>query len=442
MDIKKALIDGKARIGVWGCGYIGFTTMVNFAKEGIYSIGYDVNPAVIKTIQSGGLHIPNLDYWMGHHIEHLIKDMITVTDRAKDMMANDIMVHLIAIPTENGGEPWDGPIREVIKELAKRKVVDGKPIIIIIESTLTPGMFDNIIIKMLKDARLEIGRDVMVGVAPRRDWFDSPEKNVKSLKRVIGGTTKETTQAMKDVLDIICDNLILSDAHTVELVKSVENSIFHVCATYACQLARAYPNVNIREVLQLASTHWRIPLYFPSVGTGGYCIPVSSKYIRDGAERPEELNITKEVIRSDSNQPSYIADVMKDCNSVAILGISYKRDLKVHVLSPALGVIKGLLQYGINVKAYDPYYTPAEIKKITGVESFNYPDDLREFDGIVIVPPHRVFGQTPSSRLFANLREKQIVIDNEGIWSKWRDDFKNKRIVYHCVGDKGWTLSN
>jgi len=443
-SLRTLLVDGKARLGVWGCGYIGFTSMINFAKEGIYVIGYDVDNKVVKSIKAGQSHIPNLDFWIGYHIDLLVKKMIKVTTDWQDMMAEDIRVHLIAVPTEKNGEPYNAPLRNVITRLSKRMPNADNPDLIMIESTLTPGAFDKIVIGILEKAGWQVGKDVLIGIAPRRDWFDSPEKNLKTLNRVIGGTTPETSAQMKEVLGLVCDKLIVSDANTVELVKSVENSIFHLCATYACQLARAYPDTDIAEVLRLASTHWRIPLYFPSVGTGGYCIPVSSKYIRDGAIRRECLGLTKEAIRSDANQPIYIADMIArkvKGGSIGILGLSYKRDLKVHALSPALSIIKRLKEIGVNVKVFDPYYTQEEIQRIVGVDTFGYPEGLSEFKGLIIVPPHRVFGQTPKNELFRYVKSGQVILDNEGIWNKWREDFVANGVDYHRVGDKGWCLT-
>jgi nucleotide sugar dehydrogenase len=441
-NYKQALKNGEIKIGVWGCGYIGFTTMVNFAKEGVYSIGYDTNQSVIDSIKCGKLHIINLDYWIGYHIEQLVKDMIVATSYWKEMLDDSTKIHFIAVPTEKGGEPWFEPLQNVMDRIASK----GKseiPDIIIIESTLTPGMFDKIVLGTLSNNGWDIGKDVLVGIAPRRDWFDSPDKNLKSLNRVIGGTTIETTELMRDVLSIVCDKLILSDASTTELVKSVENTIFEICAVFASQLAYAYPDRNIKEVLKLASTHWRIPLYYPTVGRGGYCTPVAPKYIKDGAEKPDFLTLVKDTLIFDEYQPKYVAKQMAEKvkgGSIGILGLSYKRDLRVHTLSPALPIIKELVSNNIEVKVFDPYYTGLDIYQITGVKSFKYPEELNQFDGIIIIPPHRIFSQTPKRILLENLKQGVKILDNEGIWSEHKDSFLDNGIEYHYVGDKGWCL--
>ncbi len=442
--LRDSLIEGEARLGVWGCGYIGFTTMINFAQEGVRSIGHDLSPKVVEAIGEGRIHIPNLGYWIGYDIEPLIKSTIEATPDWKGMMAEDIRVHLIAVPTEQDGEPWHDPLQDVMDKLCHRKVSAQKPDLIIIESTLTPGMFDTAVVGTLEAAGFKVGREFLVGIAPRRDWFDSPEKNLKALPRVIGGTDTHTSEVMKEVLGIVCNNLIMADdTHTVEMVKSVENSILHICATYASQLARAYPDVNITEVLRLASTHWRIPRYYPSVGTGGYCIPVSSKYVKGGAPQPEFLGLTNETLEFDYNQPRFVADLMADRakgKNIGILGISYKRDLRVHTLSPALRIIERLKERGMNVSAFDPYYTAEAMQQIAGIDTLEYPEGLKDCDGIIIVPPHRVFCQTPKAALMKHLKKGQAILDNEGAWEKWRGDLISQGIDYHRIGDKGWCI--
>ena len=168
---------------------------------------------------------------------------------------------------------------------------------------------------------------------------------------------------------------------------------------------------------------------------------MSSKYVRDGASHPAFLKLIEQTLHFDQNQPYFVADLMARKTSggnIGVLGLTYKRDLKVHILSPALGIIERLKAHGRSVRAHDPYYTPSEVQDIVGIETFSYPDDLPEFDGLVIVPPHRAYAQTPKSVLLDRLRKGQVVLDNEGIWEKWRADMGAKGIDYHRVGDKGW----
>jgi len=442
-SFKKDLLLNKVKLAVWGSGYIGFTSAINFALNGVQVLCFDVNREIVDSINKGEVKIPNLEYWLGFSVKPLVAEkLLRATNAWKDLNRQDVRVHLIAIPTEKGGEPWDGPLKDVVEKIAQKKTEGGRPDLVIIESTLTPNLIEDVVKPIFEKARRTIGKDILIAVAPRRDWFHSPEKNLKNLARVIGGIDKKSTDAAEEVLGIVSDNILKASNHKIaELVKSVENSLLHIPAVYAMQLARAYPGLDINEVLALASTHWRIPRYYPTMGTGGYCIPVSSKYVVQGAEHPEYLSIAKEAIRFDAEQAGFVADMtarhVKN-GKVGVLGIAYKADLKVHTLSPALAIIKSLSEKQIKVQANDPYYSPEEIKAITGVENFIYPNEMKTFKVLVIVPEHRLYTQTPKSIILKNLKKGQIIIDNTGAWDSLREEFKKKGVVYHRIGENGW----
>ena len=42
LELRRQLLEGKKKIAVWGTGYIGFSTMANFASEGVTCVGTDV----------------------------------------------------------------------------------------------------------------------------------------------------------------------------------------------------------------------------------------------------------------------------------------------------------------------------------------------------------------------------------------------------------------
>lgn len=429
---RQDLLKGKTRIAVWGSGFIGATAAMAFASEGVRVTCYDVNEHAVKMINKGQLAIANLEYWFGATMAEFVeKGLIQATHDWNDLTSPEYVVHLIAVPTEREGRPWDGALLDV---LGKLKTLETPPLVII-ESTLIPGQLDT----------LDLG-GLRVGVAPRRDWFHSPDKNLRTLHRVFAGLTPDVTDDMRQVISIVCDNLAPASSHLVaELVKSVENSLLHVPAVYATQLAKAYPHVNIGEVLALAATHWRIGRYYPSLGTGGYCIPLSSQYVKAGAREPQHLTILDAAVDSDTLEPYFMAGrVSALCKGdVAVLGISYKGDLKVHVLSPALPVLAHLCkQAHLNVHVNDPYYTDAELKDITSATPFGLEEDLGRFTGIILVSDHKAYGRVPLHRLLAELKPGTIVVDNYGIWSKHRRELLEAGINYHKVGDSGWTLDN
>jgi nucleotide sugar dehydrogenase len=247
---------------------------------------------------------------------------------------------------------------------------------------------------------------------------------------------------MRDVLGIVCDTLIPAPDHRhAEIVKSVENAFRHVEITLANQLSLAYPSLNMTEVLRLVGTKWNVGVFHPSFGSGGYCIPLSSKYVLEGAEDPQQLTILADVVRTDQNLPILVAESIADngFRNVGILGLSYKGDLKVHILSPTLRISKRLMERGVSVKINDPYYTSDEIRRITGAETFQFPEDLQEFDCVVIVAGHRLYRAISQEHLKRHLTKCELVLDN--LEETWKDfEWKAIGIRYLISGDKNWLL--
>ena len=415
--------------------------MANFAAEGIACVGTDVSERIVSTINDGKTPVPNMEYWLGFDTKYLVESgMMTATVDWKEVLAPEFSVHMIAIPTEKEDKPWDGALEDVITKIATHIPRSGEPPLVIIESTLTPNKTDDLAIPIFEKKGIAVGKDVFLGVAPRRDWFISPEKNLRSLPRIVGGTTPETTKLMTEVLGIVCDKLIPAPDHKhAEIVKSVENAYRHMEITLANQLSLAYPSLNMTEVLRLVATKWNVGLYKPSFGSGGYCIPLSSKYVIEGAERPEYLTLLKDTVATDSELPALVADHVANAGfkNVGILGLSYKGDLKVHVLSPALRISKRLMEREVKVKINDPYYTPEEIKKLTGAETFRFPEGLSEFECIIIVAGHRIYKAVSEAKLINHLKKCKLVLDNlEETWRRF--DLQSAGIEYQIAGDSNW----
>jgi nucleotide sugar dehydrogenase len=440
-QLRRQLLEGKRKIAVWGTGYIGFSTMANFAAQGVICVGTDVSEKIVSTINSGKPPVPNMEYWLGFDTKYLVDSgMMTATVDWKKVLNSDFAVHMIAIPTEKEDKPWDGALADVVTKIGANVSNSSDPPLVIIESTLTPNKTDELVIPNFEKNNLTVGKDVLLGVAPRRDWFISPEKNLRTLPRIVGGTTPMTTKLIIEVLGIVCDTLVPAPDHKhAEIVKSVENAYRHMDITLANQLSLAYPNLNMIEVLKLVGTKWNVNVYHPSFGTGGYCIPLSSKYVLEGAERPEYLTLLKDTVATDSILPEIIANRIAErgFKNVGILGLSYKGDLKVHVLSPTLRISRKLIERRVKVKVNDPYYSAEEIKNLTATETFAFPEGLQEFDCVIIVAGHRKYKAVSEMKLMRELRNCKLVLYNlEETWRAF--DWPSAGIEYNIAGDKRW----
>jgi len=164
-------------------------------------------------------------------------------------------------------------------------------------------------------------------------------------------------------------------------------------------------------------------------GTGGYCIPLSSQYVLEGAESPGDLTLIMEAITTDNT----VIDIFSELQDYKIgcLGLSYMGNIKVHVLSPLMRLLNVLDKCSIKVS--DPLYTDEEITSITGCDSFKFPDNLDEFEVILLLAGHDEYRDVDVSQLVQKTENCEFIFDNTGLWR----DIKFK-CPYYLSGQAGW----
>ena len=157
-----------------------------------------------------------------------------------------------------------------------------------------------------------------------------------------------------------------------------------------------------------------------------------------GAEQPEELTLLKETIRTDDNMPHSVANlfVQSGCRSIGVLGISYKGDIKVPRVSRSAQIATLLKEQGVEVGIHDPYFSSEEIESLWELDTFSFPGDLEQFDGLLVAADHREYSALHWDQMFKSLIQCKLVVDNLGVWQDV--DFSRYSIRYTQPGDASW----
>ena len=138
--LRAELLRGDRKVGVWGTGFIGYSTLANFAVNGVKCLGTDTNPSIVQAINDGRIPVPSMEYWLGFNPKPLVDArMIEATTDWRQLLKDEVAVHMVAVPTEKGDKPWDGALADVTEKMAKIDRKPNNPPLMIIESTLTPG---------------------------------------------------------------------------------------------------------------------------------------------------------------------------------------------------------------------------------------------------------------------------------------------------------------
>jgi UDP-N-acetyl-D-mannosaminuronate dehydrogenase len=256
--------------------------------------------------------------------------------------------------------------------------------------------------------------------------------SLQELDRIYGANDDEVANKTFDFLSIVCRTLHrASSAKVATIIKACENSMLHLPIMYAQQLVLAYPDLPVGEILDLVSTHWRIGKYYCTARVGGYCVNLSSKYIRDGTKNP--IPIINNVIEMDKKTPSiYFLPLRKMLRNkkILLLGISYSADLRMAKNCPWENVVEMFEESEILI--HDPYFTPEEIKILSGKEYENeWKKNIGNYDAIFFLCNHREYLRGYPK----GIKKGAYVFDNlPGGWECYKDRFKEDGIYYFKPG--------
>lgn len=295
------------KIAYHGLGYVGLTGAVHFALAGIDVIGFDPDPTIAAAVNDGKPKHGEFLSYLGDKLSAASGHLRATTQFADTLEAD---VHIVAVPTERKGEPFDAIVFEVLTKLWQ-SAKDGA--IVLVESTLAPGTIDRWVATVPKAyAQYEVtqaadgassgvavraSRDVAdigtgkfhLAVCPRRDWFADQSKSLAALPRIVGGYTPLSTEMAEDVLSHVSTKILRTTYRTAEITKALENALLHVPLMYVHQLAMALPEHDVAEAVRLAGTHWRLMPLHLNVGTGGRCLGENEMVFSwDGAEAQVE----------------------------------------------------------------------------------------------------------------------------------------------------------
>ncbi len=432
-----ALLNGSAAIGVWGCGHIGASGMYHFARRGIRCVGFDINADRVAEIQEGRFLATDTVPAGRLRAEKL---PVQATTQSRDLRSARIAMHIIAVPTERGAEPSSANIEDVMPRICdaiRGTDLGGLTPLIAIESTIQPTWIDTVVLPALHAAGLRPGDDVLVGAAPRRDWFSGGEHTLENLPRIVGGTSREAGELLVSIYRLVCREVVLArDAYHAAFTKVIENLLRFQGLALANGLSLAFPQYDMTHILSLSSTKWNIPLYHPSMGIGGHCIPLAPRYtLAEGGSENPYLQPVRDAVSLNHEYfgrlyENRLHELLRDCRSIAVLGLAYTPDAKMHKLSPALDVLR-CLKDTPRLRLHDPYYSAEDIEDICGVQTVQFPDGLADCDGIVLVTAHTAYR---SAAIEEAIKPGTVIVDNFGTW---RDREFADGVQYYEVGRKG-----
>jgi UDP-N-acetyl-D-galactosamine dehydrogenase len=411
------------KICIVGLGYVGLPLAVAFANK-FKVIGFDIKNERIQELENG--YDKTLE--VEESLLRTVKSNITYTTNIQD--ANDCNIYIVTVPTpiDSTNRPDLRPLIESSKEIG---LVLNKDDIVVYESTVYPGVTEDICVPQLeRSSGLIFNKDFFCGYSPERISPGDKERTVTKIQKVTSGSTPEIAKKVDELYKqvISAGTFLVSSIKVAEASKVVENTQRDVNIALINELALIFDQIGIdtNEVINAAATKWNFIKLTPGL-VGGHCIGVDPYYLTFKSEEvghKPHLIMAARLINNDMGK--YIADqtIKKMIKSgktikgsdVLILGVTFKEDCPDMRNTKVINVIERLKDFDINVDVYDPWVN-LELERNWYKHGIidNPLDKNKKYDAIVVAVSHKQFKAYTKDEYKFLSNGEEVIIDIKNI---------------------------
>ena len=411
------------KIAIIGLGYVGLPLAHAFANRDYKVIGFDINQDRIDELNNG--FDRTLELTKSQLIE--IKDNIKYSSYLDDIRDNNIYIVTVPTPIDNSNEPDLTPIIKSTQSIAS---ILKKDDIIIYESTVYPGVTEDICVPILEEGSgLKFNRDFFCGYSPERINPGDKEHTVTKILKVTSGSTPKIAIKVDNLYKsiITAGTFKASSIKVAEASKVIENTQRDVNIALINELAMIFDlmDINTKDVIEAASTKWNFIKLNPGL-VGGHCIGVDPYYLTHKAQSlgyipnlilgAREINNSMSKLIADKTIKFMIKEDKKLKGSkVLILGATFKEDCPDMRNSKVLDIISELEEFEVEVDIYDYWIDKSdrESKNLNFIDKL--PLNSKLYDAIIIAVGHSKFKDITTQEYESISNGNLILIDVKGV---------------------------
>jgi UDPglucose 6-dehydrogenase/GDP-mannose 6-dehydrogenase len=373
------------RISVIGTGYVGLVSGVCFSEVGHHCICVDLDPAKVERINRGEPPIHE------NGLEPMLKRLAGSRLRATTDLRQAVLdseITFIAVGTPFDGERIDlSFIREATRQIGEALRDKRDYHVVVVKSTVVPGTTDQVVKPLLEEVSgKRAGADFGVGMNPEFLTEGTAVADFMQPDRIVlGGIDERSIEAQRRVYASFADTPTQATSNTTaEMIKYTSNSVLATMISFSNEignLCSALGGVDVADVMRGVhlARYFSVPaadggrakagitsFLWAGCGYGGSCLPKDTKALSaHGAAHGSPMPLLDAVIATNLAQPRRIIELLQRHHAdlkgvrVAVLGLAFKEDTDDLRESPALPIIRMLLEQQAVVTAYDPIAMPA-----------------------------------------------------------------------------------
>ena len=410
-------------ICIVGLGYVGLPLAHAFSSK-FQVVGLDISEKRIKDLKSG---IDSTSMLSNEQMHEVKNNDIKLTANYDDAKNCDVYIITVPTPINKKQEPDLTPIIKSTESISK--IID-KNNIIIYESTVYPGLTEEISVPILeKGSGLKFNKDFYCGYSPERINPGDKEHTLTNTLKITSGSTPKIAKVVDELYQsiITAGTYLAPNIKVAEAAKVIENIQRDVNIALINELAIVLDlmDINTNDALAAASTKWNFLKLKPGL-VGGHCIAVDPYYFLYKAKdfnyltklisAAREINNGMSKVITDKTIQLMISSGKKIKGSkVLILGISFKGNCPDMRNSKVFDIIKVLKDSQINVDVHDYLVdrNNKELKRITLLSEM--PLGSKKYDAIIVACDHEKFKELTIKDYESMSNNNAIIIDVKGI---------------------------
>jgi len=365
-------------IAVIGSGYVGLVTGACFAEFGVDVTCVDTNAEKISRLAQGQTTIyePGLDQLLSRNLQ--AGRLSFTTDTATAIKDSLVVFLAVGTPPRDDGSADLTHVEEAARAIAA-SMKDYK--VIVTKSTVPVGTGARLSTLIRKHQP----NPVPFGIVSNPEFLREGaaiSDFMRPDRVVIGSSDATAIEVMRDLyrpLYLIETPFVITSVEGAELIKYAANAFLATKISFINEIANLCERIgcDVHEVARAIGMDRRIGAKFlhPGPGFGGSCFPKDARALSSIAKQYCcETRIVDAVIEVNHMQrQSMVPKIEKlagglEGKRVAVLGLAFKPETDDIREAPALDIIRGLLERGAMVSAYDPVASQAVQKVLPEIE--------------------------------------------------------------------------
>jgi UDPglucose 6-dehydrogenase len=365
-------------IAVIGSGYVGLVTGACFAEFGVDVTCVDVDSEKIARLLEGIVPIyePGLEQLVTKNVQ---AGRLHFTTDIKQAVEQSLVIFLaVGTPPKEDGSADLRFVEAATRSIAEH--MNGYKVIVT-KSTVPIGTGERLRTLIRSHQKKQINFGIVSNPEFLREGaaindFMRPDRVV------IGSNDEEAIAIMRDLyrpLYLIETPFVITSLESAELAKYAANAFLATKISFINEIANLCDRIgcDVHDVAKAIGMDRRIGNKFlhPGPGFGGSCFPKDTRALAALArEFNSESRIVDAVIDVNQKQRALMIPKIEKLAGelsgkiVAVLGLAFKPETDDMREAPSIDIIRGLLERGASVRAYDPVAVHEAQKILSGID--------------------------------------------------------------------------